>query len=91
MKDVVPDGEELMPHRQQFCTLVDTQADTQVTVVSPSSCKSPPVLVATPIRKLSRNRGLIIQEQGVVEESPEGDEENGLRVAAIRRCRRKLN
>lgn len=73
MSEMVPMGEELMPHRE--------------TAVASSSCPSdfPQDSQTTPIRKLSRNRGLIVQEDTVVEDSPdvEGD---GTR----RRCKRKL-
>lgn len=81
----MPDGEELMPHRTQFCTVVGTQTET-------AEFNSTSVLTTTPIRKLSRNRGLVVQEESVVEESPECDDgENASRAAAIRRCRLKLN
>ncbi|KAJ0242199.1 Non-structural maintenance of chromosomes element 4 A [Hirschfeldia incana] len=73
MSEMVPMGEELMPHRE--------------TAVASSSCPSdfPQDSQTTPIRKLSRNRGLVVQEDTVVEDSPdvEGD---GTR----RRCKRKL-
>ncbi|KAF8101018.1 hypothetical protein N665_0211s0010 [Sinapis alba] len=73
MSEMVAMGEELMPHRE--------------TAVASSSCPSefPHDSQTTPIRKLSRNRGLIVQEDTVVEDSPdvEGD---GTR----RRCKRKL-
>ncbi|KAI4334681.1 hypothetical protein L6164_013397 [Bauhinia variegata] len=68
MKDVVPQGEELMPDRIHYGTVVDSQAEI-------GTFTSQPVLVATPIRKLSRNRGLILQEEGLVEETPECDGE----------------
>lgn len=42
----------------------------------------------TPIRKLSRNRGLVLQES-IVEDSPEPDDAS--KGPGIRRCRRKLN
>lgn len=80
----MPDGKELMPHRTQFCTVVDSQAQM-------AGDSSQPALAVTPIRKLSRNRGLVVQEEGVVEESPECDDENASRAAAIRRCKRKLH
>ncbi|XP_054821953.1 non-structural maintenance of chromosomes element 4 homolog A [Prosopis cineraria] len=83
MKDMVPDGEELMPHRTQFCTAIASQEET-------TACNSQPALVTTPIRKLTRNRGLVVQEKSVVEESPECNEENASRANAIRRCRLKL-
>ncbi|XP_013589984.1 PREDICTED: non-structural maintenance of chromosomes element 4 homolog A [Brassica oleracea var. oleracea] len=73
MSEMVPMGEELMPHRE--------------TAVASSSGPSdfPQDSQTTPIRKLSRNRGLVVQEDTVVEDSPdvEGD---GTR----RRCKRKL-
>ncbi|XP_061360217.1 non-structural maintenance of chromosomes element 4 homolog A-like [Gastrolobium bilobum] len=84
MKDMVPDGHELMPNRIQYCTVVDSKAEM-------GGDNSQPALAVTPIRKLSRNRGLIVQEEGVVEESPQCDEENAGRAAAIRRCKRKLH
>lgn len=84
MKDLVPDGKELMPHRSQYCTVVASQAEM-------GGCNSPPALAITPIRKFCRNRGLVVQEEGVVEESPECGEEDASRAAAIRRCKRKLH
>ncbi|KAK7390706.1 hypothetical protein VNO78_18729 [Psophocarpus tetragonolobus] len=84
MKDVVPDGVELMPHRIQCCTAVGSQEG----MIGDNSQST---LAVTPIKKLSRNRGLIVQEGGVVEESPECDEENASRAGAIRRCKRKLH
>ncbi|KAE9618601.1 hypothetical protein Lal_00047397 [Lupinus albus] len=84
MKDTVPEGKELMPHRGQFCTVIDSQPE--------MGCdNSQPALSVTPIRKLSRNRGRTVQEDGVVEESPQCDEENVSRAVAIRRCKRKLH
>ncbi|CAJ1977802.1 unnamed protein product [Sphenostylis stenocarpa] len=82
MKDVVPEGKELMPHRIQ-CS---TESQERMGVDN-----SQPALALTPIRKLSRNRGLVVQEESVVEESPECDEENASRAGAIRRCKRKLH
>lgn len=76
------DGKELMPYRMQYSSEVDSQADV--------GCdNSQPAMAVTPIRKYSRNRGLVVQEESVVEESPECDEEHASRAAAIR-CRRKL-
>ncbi|KAG2328483.1 hypothetical protein Bca4012_037439 [Brassica carinata] len=76
MSEVVPMGEELMPHRE--------------TVIASSSCPSasadfPQDSQTTPIRKLSRNRGLVVQENTVVEDSPdfEGD-------GARRKLKRRL-
>ncbi|TKY50552.1 Non-structural maintenance of chromosomes element 4-like A [Spatholobus suberectus] len=84
MKDIVPSGKELMPDRIQCCTAVGSQEEI-------GGDTSQPALVVTPIRKLSRNRGLVVQEEGVVEESPDCDEENASRAGAIRRCKRKLH
>lgn len=84
MKDVVPEGEELMPHRLQCATVAGPQERMGVD-------DSQPALALTPIRKLSRNRGLVVQEESVVEETPECDEENVSREGAIRRCKRKLH
>ncbi|KAI9094773.1 hypothetical protein K1719_026579 [Acacia pycnantha] len=81
MKDMVPEGEELMPHRTQFCTVIASQVETV--------CDSQAPLVTTPIKKLTRNRGLVVQED-VVEESPECNEENASRATGIRRCRLKI-
>lgn len=84
MMGMVPDGSELMPHRIQCCTTVSSQEEMH-------GDNSQPALAVTPIRKLSRNRGLVVHEEGVVEESPECDEENDSRAGAIRRCKRKLH
>ncbi|WVY92483.1 hypothetical protein V8G54_031571 [Vigna mungo] len=84
MKDVVPEGEELMPHRVQCATVAKPQERMCVD-------DSQPALALTPIRKLSRNRGLVVQEESVVEETPECEEENVSREGAIRRCKRKLH
>ncbi|CAN6998000.1 hypothetical protein IGI04_019072 [Brassica rapa subsp. trilocularis] len=73
MSEMVPMGEELMPHRE--------------IAIASSSCPSdfPQDSQTTPIRKFSRNRGLVVQEDTVVEDSPdiEGD---GTR----KRCKRRL-
>jgi non-structural maintenance of chromosomes element 4 len=61
MKNVVPEGEELLPHRTSqgaVCTEENDQVDIEARAQR------------TPIRKLTRNRGLILQDQ-VVEETPE--------------------
>lgn len=82
MLETVAVGEELMPHRNQANPPSTCQPDS-------SSEEAEPVLPSTPIRKLSRNRGLILQEQTVVEDSPEGGE-SASRRAAIRKGKRKL-
>lgn len=84
MKDLVPDGKELMPHRVQHSTVDGSQEEMD----GDNSAQALPV---TPIRKISRNRGRVLQEESVVEESPECDDEDTSREAAIRRCKRKLH
>ncbi|OVA20866.1 Non-structural maintenance of chromosome element 4 [Macleaya cordata] len=83
MKDSVADGEELMPHRSPSKTLTGSQGER----VSENSQATPGP--TTPIRKFSRNRGLVIQEQSVVEDSPENDNPN-IDAAAIRKGKRKV-
>ncbi|CAL9755406.1 unnamed protein product [Musa acuminata subsp. burmannicoides] len=61
MIDNVDVGEELMPHR--------IRANTSGSEVGGVESAAP----ATPIRKLTRNRGLVIQEESIVEDSPETD------------------
>lgn len=83
MLDSVVEGEELMPHRLE----VDEASNTEPDVQFDGSRASQP---STPIRKFSRNRGLVTQEQTVVENSPESDNSPaGMRGA--RRPMRKLH
>ncbi|KAK3000019.1 hypothetical protein RJ639_024436 [Escallonia herrerae] len=82
MVDSVGDGEELMPHRNQADVSNNSQPD--------SACgQTKAALPTTPIRKLSRNRGLVLQEQGVVQDSPESDDLVA-RAAAIRKGKRPV-
>ncbi|KAL2323825.1 hypothetical protein Fmac_022883 [Flemingia macrophylla] len=83
MKDLVSDGEELMPNQIQCSTIVGSHE-----MVGENSQLA---LAATLLRKLSRNRGLVVQEENVVEESPECDAENALKAGALRRCKRRLH
>lgn len=83
MIGMLPHGEELMPHREQQTCLAASQAD-------PVSCNSQSALPTTPIRKLTRNRGLVIQEETVIEDSPVIDDDSSTRANAIRKCIRKL-
>ncbi|PRQ35478.1 putative non-structural maintenance of chromosome element 4, Nse4/EID family [Rosa chinensis] len=81
MKDMVPGGEELMPHRIPASS-------------EPASQEEPAAYVSqtghtTPIRKLSRNRGRMVQEEAIVEESPEYDNDRAA-GGALRRSKRKL-
>lgn len=66
MSNYVAVGEELMPHRCQANMPSRSQAD------EPSGERQP-TGPTTPIRKLSRNRGLVIQEQTVGEQFPDGE------------------
>ncbi|GAV63950.1 Nse4 domain-containing protein [Cephalotus follicularis] len=73
-------GEELMPDRKE----VDLSDSEQVPVFGESEGTAP----TTPIRKLSRNRGLVLQEQTVVQDSPES-ENIETRGAAVRRGKKR--
>ncbi|XP_077213763.1 non-structural maintenance of chromosomes element 4 homolog A-like [Tasmannia lanceolata] len=65
MIGLVGDGEVLMPHR------------TAQDICSNSQPESVPANTRTPIRKLSRNRGLVIQEQVADDGSPEKSDSAG--------------
>ncbi|KAM7274094.1 hypothetical protein ACFE04_028758 [Oxalis oulophora] len=81
MINEVPKGHELMPHREATDSLSSSQNEKQ-----PEASNSQ--FPTTPIRKLSRNRGLVVQEESVVEDSPES-----IRTANhidLRRAKRKL-
>ena len=82
MINSVEAGEELMPHRKQDNIENGSHADQREEATQQTG-------PTTPIRKLSRNRGLVLQEQSVVEDSPEGNE-SARRAAAIRKGKRKL-
>ncbi|XP_021770378.1 non-structural maintenance of chromosomes element 4 homolog A-like [Chenopodium quinoa] len=83
MMDSVGEGEELMPHRVPADISADSELPTESENVVPEKAAT-----TTPIRKLSRNRGLVLQEQ-TVEDSPESDE-NRLRADYIRKGKRRL-
>ncbi|KAL2480549.1 Non-structural maintenance of chromosomes element 4A [Abeliophyllum distichum] len=78
----VEDGEELMPHRDKvnISSNMHPTSDSEVTQAAHPT---------TPIKKLSRNRGLVRQEQTVVEDSPENRDSDASRLA-IRKGKRKL-
>lgn len=81
MVDMVPVGEELMPHRN----ILNSEQVSQAEATADDSEAA--ALPTTPIRKLSRNRGLVIQT--VVEDSPDNGSHSG--ATAILRCKRKLS
>ncbi|GFS37420.1 hypothetical protein Acr_00g0051910 [Actinidia rufa] len=62
MMDSVGAGEELMPRRNQENIINDSQKER-----TPNEARA--AGPTTPIRKLTRNRGLVFQEQAVVEDS----------------------
>jgi len=68
MKDSVALGEELMPHRT--CSAA-RGSSLQSEPVHHTESQPATAIPTTPIRKLTRNRGLIIQENAVVEDSLE--------------------
>ncbi|KAG6783435.1 hypothetical protein POTOM_012883 [Populus tomentosa] len=81
MKGVVPEGEELMPHRES----------SGASQVEPDANNTQGTRSRTPIRKFSRNRGLVVQEDSVVvEDSPDIDDDVDARATGLMRCRRKL-
>lgn len=79
--DMVPVGEELMPHRNFLNSAPMPQAEAS------GDDSEAAALPTTPIRKLSRNRGLVMQS--VVEDSPDNGTDSG--PTAILRCKRKLS
>ncbi|KVI03509.1 Non-structural maintenance of chromosome element 4 [Cynara cardunculus var. scolymus] len=83
MLDSVAPGDELMPNRNPA---YDASPNSQR---ESASDENGTVLPTTPIRKFCRNRGLVLQEQTVVEDSPESGDSRS-RAAAIRRGKRKL-
>ena len=76
MIDTVPDGDELMPDRKN--NVPESQPENNISQGN---------LNRTPIRKLSRNRGLVVQEDSIVEDSPEIEPTKGI---GSLRCKRKL-
>ncbi|KAL7098035.1 hypothetical protein ACP275_10G180300 [Erythranthe tilingii] len=82
-------GEELMPHRREV-----NEEERNVRRNSESEDEeedeAQATMATTPIRKLCRNRGLVMQEQSVVEDSPESNDTASGRAAAIRKGKRKL-
>lgn len=82
MKDVVPVGQELMPHRESSNTSPASQAEQASYNNTQGASRT------TPIRKLSRNRGLVIREESVVNDSPEDDAAE--RSTSMLKCKRKV-
>lgn len=75
-------GEEFMPNRNSANVSSSSEPGS-------SLGENQAAINTTPIRKLSRNRGLVLQEQTAVAESPESDD-SAARAAAIRKGKRKL-
>lgn len=85
MMDAVPAGEELMPHREKSNSYGVPQAEPAALISQAAALRT------TPIKKLSRNRGLVIREESVVEDSPELEGAvAGRRATNMLRCKRKL-
>ncbi|KAJ6756392.1 NON-STRUCTURAL MAINTENANCE OF CHROMOSOMES ELEMENT 4 [Salix purpurea] len=76
-------GEELMPNRNQINMPSDSLAD-------PVPVESQAGGPTTPIRKLSRNRGLVLQEKTIVEDPAPENDNIQLRIPAIRKGKRKM-
>ncbi|CAA0812699.1 Non-structural maintenance of chromosomes element 4 homolog A [Striga hermonthica] len=76
-------GEELMPHRTEVHETSNPQPE-------PGPNEAHAAQPTTPIRKLCRNRGLVMQEQDLVADSPESYDTAAARAAAIRKGKRKL-
>lgn len=104
MRTSVGAGEELMPQRNSVnlpnSSRTESVAEEYVarpTVNLPNSSRVESVddvceeaaAPTTPIRKLSRNRGLVLQEHAVVQDSPESDDAGG-KAAVIRKGKRKM-
>lgn len=77
MTNIVPLGEEIMPHRQV--------SETTASQTQPHNSQQPP---RTPIWKSSRKTASIVEEDSIIEDSPEPDDST--QALAIRRCKRKL-
>ncbi|CAI0440700.1 unnamed protein product [Linum tenue] len=92
----VPDGEELMPNRDTESSAADMSQGTAADNMPPgTTAHTEDAQPRTPIRKLTRNRGLVVQND-TVEETPQGEEEdeeeedgNGARKG-LHRCKRRL-
>ncbi|KAK4758147.1 hypothetical protein SAY87_019448 [Trapa incisa] len=80
MLDKVAVGEELMPHRQPL----DTSS-----AAEPAACDPEAVLPTTPILKLTRNRGLVVQEETMLEDTPKIGDDDPLRSRVIGKRKRK--
>lgn len=72
-----------MPNRNQINQSRDSQQN-------PTSVESQEAGPTTPIRKLSRNRGLVLQEETIAEDSSPESDNSRARAALIRRGKRKM-
>ncbi|XP_047943813.1 non-structural maintenance of chromosomes element 4 homolog A [Salvia hispanica] len=85
MLDTVAAGEEIMPHRAEV-NEARSNAEAEVEFDGPQVAQP-----SSHIRKLCRNRGLVMREQTVEEVSPESDGNKATgRATAMRRGKRKL-
>ncbi|PON52210.1 Nse4/EID family [Parasponia andersonii] len=98
MSNYVAVGEELMPHRSQANVSNSSQQDQPSQPKQPSN-EHQSTVPTTPIRKFTRNRGLVLQDQSVVEDSPDSEptvvadspvlDDDVQRAAALRKGKRK--
>ncbi|PON81020.1 Nse4/EID family [Trema orientale] len=98
MSNYVAVGEELMPHRSQANVSNSSQQDEPSQPNQPSN-EHQSTVPTTPIRKFTRNRGLVLQDQSVVEDSPDSEptvvadspvlDDDVQRAAALRKGKRK--
>ena len=105
MSNYVGNGGELMPHRSHANVSNSSQPEQPSQPIQPTkerqtTARAPAPTPTTPIRKFTRNRGLVLHDQAVLEESPDseisvvedspvyGDDEQ--RAAALRKGKRKL-
>lgn len=95
MTSVVEVGEELMPNRTSISMSSTDQAGAEYAeaheaVGTSKSDSIPEGETTTPIRKLSRNRGLVLQEDTIVADSSPDSTDTRARGAAIRKGKRKV-
>ncbi|CAL1373194.1 unnamed protein product [Linum trigynum] len=89
----VLDGEELMPNRDTDSSAADMSQDSAADNMGPGTTgHTEGAQPRTPIRKLTRNRGLVVQND-TVEETPQPQEEEEDETGArngLHQCKRRL-